>query len=566
MVIYLTAAALLFLIPIVGLGIDGGMAFLVKSRVGAALDSAALAAGRSVVLGTDVASAQTAAQAAAVAFFNGNFPPGAMNTDSAHRTVTATLTPQNNGTLTISVAGSVTVPTYFMRMVGINSVTVAGRGTATRRNLVMMLVLDKSSSMGNRSSAGIPASIDYSTASSCEAMVYNAIQFIQNFSPFDTIGLVSFDFTATLDYQPSTNFKNTGSSGMAQAIGGITCGGNTNTTAALNLAAAQVVAVNQQLAVNHVVLFTDGVANGINADFPIRTQGDIRLGGPMTPKPGSALPNNVSNCADNSGTKICEALACTATAGTFRGVLAQQAGFSVNGGNRDIFPTFYNETVPASPSGCAGSGNARASQVIAFIPALDRFGNATTGPWDNTLEGNQNDHVNWHCMPTGAPVTPGNAQCKSLTDLWTNPAYSSMGVGHPSNKFTSGPYNGQFRPDLPNTIGITSMNTAVNQATAIRATAGFNITIDSIYLQGNGGDPIERNFIQIVSNQPNLQSSVYEATSYNSNMNPPFTPTITANPNYVAGQPTGIYAATADTRQLANAFSQIASSLLRISQ
>jgi Flp pilus assembly protein TadG len=576
--VFVTAAALLFLIPMVGLSIDGGMAFLVKSRLGAALDAAALAAGRSVVLGSDVPGAQAAAQTAATQFFNANFPSQYMNTDSSNRSVTATLTPQNNGTLSISVTASVSEPMYFMRWLGVNNMTIAATGTATRRNLVMMLVLDKSSSMGSRS-AGVPTVIDYSSATSCEAMVYNAIQFINNFSPFDTIGMISFNNTAFLDYSPSTHFKDSGSSGMTQAIGNITCGGNTNTTAALNLAAQQITGVGQRLAVNHIVLFTDGVANGISADFPIRTQVDTRLG-PCDHSAAACLgiadtpAGNNAKCNDLTGKGLCTNMpACTATGGTLRAVLAQQAGFSLDtpanppGNNgRNLAPAFSTESVGSSPSGCPSTDTARATQVVAYIPSTDRFGNSTSGPWDNTVEGNNTDHVNWHCMPSGAPVTPGNSSCKSLTDLWTKPAYSALGVGAPSNKFTAGPYINQFRPDLPNTIGITSLNTAVNQANTIRGTAGFNITIDTIYLQGNGGDPVEPTFLQIVSNQPTLQTSIYEASTYNANLDPPYDFTTTTNTNYVANQSTGVFAATASTSQLANAFGRIASSLLRISQ
>jgi Flp pilus assembly protein TadG len=556
MAVYVTALSLLFLIPMVGLAIDGGMAFVVKSRLGAALDSAALAAGRSVVLGSDVSGAQTAAQAAAVSFFNSNFPSGYLNTDTATRTVTASLTPQTNGTLQITVAGNVSVPTYFMRWLGVNTMNVAAVGTATRRNLVMMLVLDRSSSMGSRqTSVGtMPSSINYNTATSCEAMVYTAGQFINNFSPYDTIGLVSFDMTATLDYPPSTNFKASGTAGIAHAIANINCGGNTNTAGALNLATTQITTVGQKLALNHVVLFTDGVANGVNADFPIRTSQDTRLGpSASSPTPPSTPSGNVSNCADTSGTKACNMPACTTKAGTIRGVLAQGAGFAVAGGSRGLYQTFSTDPTPANVSGCPTSDPQRANQVIAYIPNTDRFGNSTSGPYDNVLE-----QVNQHCAPSGAPITPGNSACKNLTAPWSS--YPTTGYGAPSNKYTAGPYSGYFRNDTPNAVGITSLNTAVNQASATRATVGYNITIDTIYLQGNGGDPVAPNFLQIVSNQPNFQSSIYEASTY------PFTPTITTNPYFQSSQATGVYVATASTQQLSNAFALIASSLLRISQ
>ena len=52
MAIIVTAIMLTFLIPMVGLAVDGGVMFIVRARLEAALDSAALAAGRGLNTGT----------------------------------------------------------------------------------------------------------------------------------------------------------------------------------------------------------------------------------------------------------------------------------------------------------------------------------------------------------------------------------------------------------------------------------------------------------------------------------------------------------------------------------
>jgi hypothetical protein len=79
--------------------------------------------------------------------------------------------------------------------------------------------------------------------------------------------------------------------------------------------------------------------------------------------------------------------------------------------------------------------------------------------------------------------------------------------------------------------------------------------IDTVYLQGNGSDPVDPSFLQIVSNQQNIQPVIYDSTA-----------AVYANPYYQSTQPTGIWAATASTLQLESLFQEIASSLLRISQ
>jgi len=610
----ITAISLLALVPMVGLSVDGGLAFIVRARLGSALDSAALAAGRGLTSGTTQSQAQASGTTAATNFLLANFPPGYLNTNYPGNSgnnygVTSTFTPNPVGTLSITVTATVNSPTYFMRWIGVNTLPISATGQATRPNLVIVLVLDKSSSMGNRDSAvgTMPATINYTTASSCEAMVYNANAFTQNFSPFDTVAEISFDATAHIDYAPSTNYKSSGATGVSHAIAGISCGSNTNTTGALAQAAAVINAVNQPAALNHIVLFTDGVANGINANFPVRTaaslngQVDYRMG-PGLPictgcTSGQITANNTA-CADSSGQSLCDMTTCATGGTTIQGVVTQVSGFAVTGGNMNMYPAFdqpfpYTTTTsgsgdatPAAPAGCTSGSysnlnNAGAVQMdLAYIPATDRFGNSTSSPWGTTTWDGVIEQVNSHTAPSGTPITPGNSATKNLTGLWSS--YTTTGTGtalpgySPSNRFPSGPFTGDFRIDLPNTVGITSMNTAVNEATAIRtnAAAGTNpagfanpttkytVAIDAIYLQGNAGDPVDPLFLQYLTNQAYLTvpSSIYTATTY------PYTITYTANPNYSASQIQGAYASTASTTELASAFSQIAASLLRVTQ
>jgi hypothetical protein len=99
------------------------------------------------------------------------------------------------------------------------------------------------------------------------------------------------------------------------------------------------------------------------------------------------------------------------------------------------------------------------------------------------------------------------------------------------------------------------MNSATNEAAAIRSDTTYNITIDAVYLQGNGSDPVDRSFLQIVTNQPNIEPIIFDqsAAAY-------------ANPYYNSSQQQGQWTQTTSGLQLQALFQQIASSLLRISQ
>jgi Flp pilus assembly protein TadG len=129
--ILVAALLLLFAIPVVGLAIDVGLLLVVKARLGAAVESAALAAGRTLPPDQDIDAQQAAARAAATRFFDANFPPGYMGTDTNGRLLTATLQPANGG-MEISVTGSVRAPTYFMRMFSAQDITLTATGKANR--------------------------------------------------------------------------------------------------------------------------------------------------------------------------------------------------------------------------------------------------------------------------------------------------------------------------------------------------------------------------------------------------------------------------------------------------
>jgi Flp pilus assembly protein TadG len=257
---------LIFVVGCVGLAVDVGTIYMIKARLSAAADGAALAAGRSVNLADTVTLAQTQATSTATQFFNANFPAGYFNSIGTP-TVTSSLTQETdangnpNGVLDIKITASASAPTYFMNIFNFHSITVTASGTASRRGLVMMLVLDQSSSMG--SGAGSP----------CEVMKTAAENFITLFSPYDQIGLVTFDITAHMLDAPTASRTQVNAD-----IANINCNANTNTISALELGYQQIRTTGLPLALNTIVLFTDGSPNGITANFPARAVVDTRWG------------------------------------------------------------------------------------------------------------------------------------------------------------------------------------------------------------------------------------------------------------------------------------------------
>jgi Flp pilus assembly protein TadG len=559
-------------IATVGLAVDVGTIYLIKARLSAAVDAAALAAGRSVNLANTVAQAQTQAIAAAQQFFNANFPPGYLNTIGTP-IVTPTFTQVTDGNgnptgvLNISVTASAQAPTYFMNIFNISRITVSDSGTASRRGLVLMLVLDQSSSMMTA-----PDPITGLTA--CDAMVQAAQNFITLFSPYDYIGLVTFDLTAHLIYAPSTSYGNGTLNADIGAIAG-NCQSNTNTISALQLAYQEIQAVNLPLAKNTIMLFTDGSPNGVSADFPLRTSLDSRWGPAMPgPAPGPPAQSGstyglTNSCAnppatspnDANGTNeeaICVNMpvVCT-TAGTVRGTLAQWGGQDSWGANSSgLVQPMDSDPVPSFPASCsytsnpAGLPSIYVRQFLAYIPNSDIYGNSLHGNYDSWL---------YQTNPECSPDPNVQPNCKNTGDLWSN----HPGIGSGSNLFpttniytNAKTYGGYFRIDQPNSIVAASMNGTINEALKIRSDTTFHPVINVIYLTGNATDAVDRQFLPIVANAALITALPYDPVSF-----VPY-----ANPSFQADQEKGTYLVTADRNQLQSLFAQLASEVLRLSQ
>lgn len=607
MAIIFYATMLFFVIGCVGLAVDCGTLFMIKARLSAAVDAAALAAGRSVNLSNTIQEAQSAATTTADQFFAANFPTGYFNSIGTP-TVTPSLTQATdvngnpNGILNIQVTASVSAPTYFMNVFNIHNITVASTGTASRRGLVLMLVLDISSSMNTATSP-----------TACQEMVTAAQNFLTLLSPYDQVGLVEFNLTATLMNAPTTN-----RTAVSNNIGAITCGSNTNTISALELAYEQIKQTALPLALNEIILFTDGSPNGITATFPVRSSVDNRWGpalntcdssgnncqpaGPNPPAQSGSTYGIANSCLVNQGSQdangqysnaICVNMPVVCNSGyTIYGALAQWGdqnsygaatyGFAnptsgVIAGDAPNAPDSMSLTTGCNTTYNNGSGNQTLNinnilpgtnmrQFIAYIPDTDAYGNSLhgvsasgTSPYGTIVGGlDTRDfwifQVNSLCSPDST-VSPN---CKNTGGPWSN--FSSTGSG--SNFFPTGSaYAGKFRPDQPNSVVAAAMNGAMAEAYKIRSDTTYHPVINTIYLTGNGTDSVDHEFLAIVANTPSIIALPYDST-YNSTNDP----VLYANPAYQTTQETGEYLVTADKTQLTALFAQLASESLRLSQ
>jgi len=140
-IIAMFAAAAIPLTLAAGIGIDAAKAYAVKVRLGAALDAAALAVGSSNPAQYTNAQLQQRMNNYFFANFPANSPIG------TPQAPTMTVDPNNSNLLDFSATANVN--TVFMRMVGLNTLTVSVSNQITRgiTSVELALVLDNTGSM-----------------------------------------------------------------------------------------------------------------------------------------------------------------------------------------------------------------------------------------------------------------------------------------------------------------------------------------------------------------------------------------------------------------------------------
>lgn len=250
-VLLMFALFILVLIPFVGLGVDCGFAYITKARLSKAVDAAALAGMANYRQGNEAF-----AQNMAISTFKANY--GTSGRDAAPVNPTVTLSTDATGNKSVQVSATTTINTFFIRVLpGWQTLTVGDTAQATRANLIMTLVLDRSDSMDPTQPLGgaytqggkyLPGAVS---------------QFISVFDDnADKAAVVSFASSVTNEVPMSQPFRakvTTAVNNLVWSGGTFAHGGLTNAFAIEN---ANNPPANQN-AVKVVVFFTDGQANMI---------------------------------------------------------------------------------------------------------------------------------------------------------------------------------------------------------------------------------------------------------------------------------------------------------------
>lgn len=500
--ILFTFLTTLVLIPLIGLAIDGAAVFWAKAKLSSAVDAAAIAAGRSINVTLAQGQNSPTAVTAAQEWFAANFPSGWLGTTVVNGGPTVNFAATTSSTQQVSVSASAVVPLYFLRVLQINSYTVSATAQSSRRNMNLVLVLDRSGSMGPN------------VSNACPTMIADAQQFVNHWTDgFDTIGLVTFSTTANwnsstgaIDYTPTTHFK-TNTPSLSTVLGQIQCTGATSSAQALWVAYQSIKHTNLQSAVNAIVFFTDGQPNAIVEDtninpgqpWPIKSQSDTRYDALST---GSLVSTNASSC--NSSDVLNGVITTLLASGQSPGTTGYTGG---------IYDASSWVPVTAAPGSISAPGCA--------------FTNSNYGAYCRAEP--------ILCMRQDIASIPNTDAYRNAT----NSGYKGTPALYPTSNTH---YQNQIRVDeqVPG-IMAAAFNAADNQANTIRNDTTYKPVIFTIGLDGAPDMPIDSVFLERVANDPR-------------------------SPIYSGSQAAGYYAYAANPSALNQAFDQVYSYALRLSR
>ncbi|MBS1856019.1 MAG: VWA domain-containing protein [Acidobacteria bacterium] len=521
----LTSIALpVFLAPLVGLGIDGTVCYIVQTELSAAVDGAALGTGR--LLSTNANATDIANE-----FLNANFRVGQGGFWGSYN-LTSNVTVSTGTTKTVTVSASATVPLIFLRIIHQNSATVSATATATRRDARIELVIDRSGSMNTSDGAGSTVIAD---------LVQYAQGFTQQFTEgYDELGLVVFSGSAVVGYPtspwpasisptglggPNNTFQDGSATDMVNQIAKVKAGGGTAMGEALALAYIELQKAHMRdlqangadTRTNAIVLFTDGVPSSVPTYLNRNSNSAISSGSGCLYATDTATPTNpmygyVVQGSGGGNPPYTSSWGLYQLASLDTNAAHTSAWYMANPSGDYVAP------VPTTPEKSCNTSGWNPLSNLSKIPSFDKYG-YSLGPNGNGYK-------------ISAIVNNPN-----LTSIYNGTAFSTT---NPTSAYQ---------------WGLASWNDADNVAEAIRSDANYanrpgdtggpmSITIYTVGYTGNGGT--DYGLLQKLANVQGCSVNGFSC--------------------YKNTQPSGIYVQASDKTALANAFSVIATAILRLAR
>ncbi|MEO8129525.1 MAG: vWA domain-containing protein, partial [Bryobacteraceae bacterium] len=397
--------------------------------------------------GSSTSSQITSAQTNAQNWFFANFPSGVWGTSGTVMPAAVVADdPVNPRVRNVRVSASTNVPAYFMRLLNFNTTSISAIGNAARRDVVVMLVLDRSGSMNSNNG--------------CANMINASKIFTGQFAAGrDQIGMVTFGETISMAAAPSNTFQTTLGYSNASGTGSglidtIVCNGWTGTPGAMSVGYNELFKTNLPGALNIVMFMTDGLPNVVVANYQTRMKTN-------------------SLCKDSAGVAI-------------------SGGGNMSANPRAWYPSValggLFGTIPAGPIGAIGEGF-----------GVNRWYSATNNP---------STYSQGTATTTAAPgcAFPSNTAnfTSDISGFPENDIFGNSLSGYRAiNRVTSGAYTGQIRADQATNTDDISFNTSDAAATQARTNTTVQAYVFGVGLGGTTGTPPDYRLMQRMTNDPN---------------------------------------------------------------
>jgi len=211
------ALVLLVLLGFTALGIEAGRWYLVRAELAKAVDAAALVAAK------NISNPHVDPVVIAREFGEENFRAGYLDTPGSGTDpvpgqvqFSAQMLEENR----VSVRGDVNATAHLARLFGVNTIPVSAIGVAQRREVEIMMILDRSGSMAGQKMTDLKRAAN------------SFLDFFVETQAEDRVGMISFATTVTLDRPLGSDFVDE----MRSAINAMTAVGATNTEDAFDRA------------------------------------------------------------------------------------------------------------------------------------------------------------------------------------------------------------------------------------------------------------------------------------------------------------------------------------------
>ncbi|MEW7847590.1 TadE/TadG family type IV pilus assembly protein [Massilia aurea] len=261
----MVAVSMLVLLAVVGLCVDAGLAYLVKARLNAAVDSAALAGGRAVTNGNNQTEQIASARAAAADFFAANIPSNYLLSSPR---ITSTTVTFNGGQATIDVRAEAPMPVSIMQIMNFTSLMPVAAAQTVRNDLDIAFVVDTSESL----------------LGSASAVRSSAKSFLSKFNVTqDRVALIHFASGAEVDNPINPTLRGFNRTSMNNNISGYTFIGGTASVEGMWNARDQLndVPLANRSTMRVIVFFSDGAPTAFGTYLKFNNTLDCRDAGTM---------------------------------------------------------------------------------------------------------------------------------------------------------------------------------------------------------------------------------------------------------------------------------------------